>query len=526
MKLQETVNQMQLRWNTELKIDLDVSAGTAAVHCEQNTVPSLCGWLFNTMKYHFTGLVPEEGTEEWKLIYFFTGETDLGSIQVQTSAPLDEETFQSVSPIVHAVDWHEREAEDLFGLIFEGHPRLGDFVLHDDAWQEGLAPMRAGFDSDLAHSQRKPKSNWKPRRVLDAPGAFVMPVGPVFSGEAESSHFLLETIGEEIVRALPRLFFKYRGVEKLAEGKSINEALLLSERFAGTTAFSHALTFCTAAEKLSAGQIPERAEVLRIFFAEMERFRHHIGIIEGICSSTGLVVAASQAGILEERMLRLTGKLTGHRYFFGLAVPGGLSRDIDAEAIKEALKEIKGILHDLNTLEKLLKKTSSFLDRLEDVGIITPLQAQDFELAGPVARGSHFCNDVRKLRPYGMYPSLHFEVPCEREGDGYARLRIFFEEVRQAADIMDQAAAMIKPGPVYTPYSGGEGTALAGVETPGGASWQWLRVDKNNRIIRYRIMPPSFANWHGFHLAVEKFAFQDFPIIKATLGLSVAENDR
>jgi Ni,Fe-hydrogenase III large subunit len=44
--------------------------------------------------------------------------------------------------------------------------------------------------------------------------------------------------------------------------------------------------------------------------------------------------------------------------------------------------------------------------------------------------------------------------------------------------------------------------------------------------MRYRITPPSFANWHGFHLAVENFAFQDFPIILASFGLSSAESDR
>ena len=34
-------------------------------------------------------------------------------------------------------------------------------------------------------------------------------------------------------------------------------------------------------------------------------------------------------------------------------------------------------------------------------------------------------------------------------------------------------------------------------------------------ILRYRLTPPSFRNWHGFHVAAEEFAFQDFPIILA-----------
>jgi formate hydrogenlyase subunit 5 len=45
-------------------------------------------------------------------------------------------------------------------------------------------------------------------------------------------------------------------------------------------------------------------------------------------------------------------------------------------------------------------------------------------------------------------------------------------------------------------------------------------------VARYRVTPPAFANWHGFHLAAENFAFQDFPIILASFGLSNAECDR
>jgi Ni,Fe-hydrogenase III large subunit len=70
------------------------------------------------------------------------------------------------------------------------------------------------------------------------------------------------------------------------------------------------------------------------------------------------------------------------------------------------------------------------------------------------------------------------------------------------------------------------GAALAAVEAPLGAAFHWLRLDENGTVVRYRLTPPSFANWHGFHLAAENFAFQDFPIILASFALSNAECDR
>jgi formate hydrogenlyase subunit 5 len=70
------------------------------------------------------------------------------------------------------------------------------------------------------------------------------------------------------------------------------------------------------------------------------------------------------------------------------------------------------------------------------------------------------------------------------------------------------------------------GAALAAVEAPLGAAFHWLRLAEDGKVIRYRVTPPSFTNWHGFHLAAENFAFQDFPIILASFGLSNAECDR
>ena len=524
MKIRKIANQAKALY-PEIEIRVDQSSGTAEFFSRREQVPRLCNWLFNRQGYCFSGLVVEENAA-WDLHYLFAGEGDMGRIEVRTSAPLNERSFESVSLTVHAADWHEREAEDLFGLVFEGHPRLGDFILHDDVWQEGIEPMRHGFNPVSVLSNRKGRCDWRPRRIVEVPGAFIMPIGPVFSGEAESVHFQLETIGEEVLRAFPRLFFKYRGVEKIAEGRSIDDVLLLAERFSGTAAFSHALAFCMAIEQVCKAEMPERARVLRVFFAELERLRSHIGTIDAICNSTGLAVATSQTAILEEEALRLAGSLAGHRYLFGLAIPGGLSLDFDNQTLRNAVLRAREIIHGLDEIEGLLVNTSSFLDRIEEVGIIEKDRAREYGLVGPVARASGCCSDLRELQPYTAYNAFGFEIPCEAEGDGYARLRVLFSEARQSLRIMEQAVARLPRGPIFTPCKAAAGVALAGVETPRGATWHWVRIDEEGKIKRYRLITPSFANWHGFHLAAENFAFQDFPIILATFGLSVAENDR
>ncbi len=525
MLIDKIFAEVKTLWSFEIEPDINTISKTLKIYSSHKQTPLICDWLFNKKNYHFAGLIVEEDSL-LELCYLFVGEGDMGYVKVITTSALNVQDFNSVSLLVHSVDWSEREAEDLYGVHFKNHPRLGDFILHDDVWQEGINPMRKDFDKEKTLSNRKPKQHWRPRKIVEEEGSFIMPIGPVFSAEAESVHLQLETIGEEIIRAFPRLFFKYRGIEKIAEKKSIEDVLLLSERTAGSTAFSHALAYCLAVEKLSDETVPEKAKILRVFFAEIERIRSHIGTIEAICNSTGLVVAASQVGILEEKMLRLSCVLSKHRYFFGLCVVGGLSYDCDISVYQNVVNEIQNIVKELNKIEEFLVNTSSFLDRLEEVGVITPLQAKIHGLVGPMARGSNYCNDMRKFQPYLKYDELEFSLSCEEEGDGYARLRVLFAETRESLKILQQISVSIPEGKSFIKMNIKTGTAFAGVETPRGAAWHRVKIDENRKIQSYRMLMPSFANWHGFHVAMEKYAFQDLPIILATLGLSVAENDK
>ncbi|MDA8156166.1 MAG: NADH-quinone oxidoreductase subunit C [Actinomycetota bacterium] len=524
MGLFELKEKIEQRWPGQAKCLFDAKGAECEITCGREVLPWLCGWLFLGYDCSYAGLVVEEGASQWQLRHVFYN--DGGFIHVLPGAPLAEKTFPSIVEFVHAADWHEREAEDMFGLVFEGHPRLGDFILHDDAWQENVEPMRRGFDSHAAMSRRKPDTGWRPHRIVREPGAFVMPIGPKFSGVTESVHFLLETVGEDVIRFTPRLFYKWRAIEKLAEGKKADDVLLLAERFAATTAFAHGLAFCQAVECICGTEVPERAKVLRVFLAELERLRQHAGAIQEICESTALVVAASQSGIFEEEMLRASGGLTGHRYLFGLLAPGGLLCDLADNACRVALERSKKALAELNELERRLRVSSSFLDRLEEVGSVASETAAAYGLLGPIARASGVVRDMRRARPYSGYEKFQFDIPGEQEGDGYARLRVLFAEARQSVRIMEQAVAFLQEGPVRQPVELRAGAALGWVEAPRGGAFHWVRLDEHGHIVRYHVAPPSFANWHGFHLAVEKFAFQDFPIMLSSFDLSVAENDR
>ena len=486
---------------------------------------SACEFLVHEAGYLFAGLIVEE-RDEWSLRYLFLN-THSGWAHLVLTLPLACPRLPSISAQVHAADWYEREAEDLFGLEFEAHPRLGDFVLHDQVWQEGIAPMRKAFNAGQTHFEKRPQEDWRPTLVVQDPGAFAMPVGPVYEGGiGESVHFLLETVGEDVVRAVPRLFYNYRGVEKIAEGQPAEDVLLLAERFSARSAFAHSLGFCQAVEQVVGCEVPRRGFQLRVVLAELERLRHHAGTIEGICRSTALSVSEAHAAIVEEELLRASCRFAGHRYLFGLNTPGGLRRDFTREDCNDLLQAVDSASMRLQRLENRLRLTSSFLDRLEDVGPVTPASARDLSLVGPVARASGVSRDLRQVCPYSGYERYRLSIPCEQEGDGYARLRVLFSEARTSAELIHQAVESLEAGEIRADAPVRAGAAAGWVEAPAGGSVHWVRLDTEGRVERYRILSPSFRNFHGLHVAAEEFAFQDFPIILATFGLSAAECDR
>jgi formate hydrogenlyase subunit 5 len=469
-------------------------------------------------------IVATERSGQIGLRYWFYATQHPGWMLLDVSVDPVERVAPSLTPVVIAADWFEREIEDLFAVHFQQHPRLGDFVLHDEQWAENMGLMRPHV-SALEAAAGRPRE-WRPKRVLSEEGAFVMPVGPVYSGEAESALFLLETVGEDVVRALPRLFYKYRAIEKLAEGRRVADVLLLAERCAGTSAIGNALGYCQAVERALGCEVPPRAQALRACLAEFERLRHHMTSIREICASTSLTVATSQALWLEEQLLRTCGELGGHRYFFGMLAIGGLAADLADDSVRAALGAARALQHEIDALQGALENASSFLDRIERVGIVSESAARTFELVGPLARGSGIAADIRAIQPYGAYANLSFHVPTEPQGDGYARLRVLFAEMLQSLSLLEQLCAAMPGGSICEAVPARQGAAVGWAEAPRGASVHWVELDTDATVLRYRLTPPSFCNWHGFHVATEGFAFQDFPIVLATLDLSVAENDR
>ncbi len=82
-------------------------------------------------------------------------------------------------------------------------------------------------------------------------------VGPVHAGLTEPGHFRFSVVGEAILMKA-RLWFVYRGIEKLFEGRHPADCIELTERISGDTAVGHTLAFANAVEQQPASKWPRK----------------------------------------------------------------------------------------------------------------------------------------------------------------------------------------------------------------------------------------------------------------------------
>lgn len=447
-------------------------------------------------------------------------------VRLVAELPVADARFLSLTIVTPAAGWYECEVWSEFGARPEGHPALTRLRLPPD-WPAAVYPQRAGWrwNAELAGTPAEGAA------LAPAPeGVVDYPLGPVRSGVVESGHYLLRTVGEEIVDMALRLFYKHRGVEQRAVGLGPLHLPLVAERISGTDAFAESLALCQALETLAGVEVPARARALRTLFAELERLYNHVGYQADLCQATGLVVGQAQFDILKERLLRLNAVLAGHRYLFGLNVPGGLSRDIGPDGLRALRETTHWIQRELDQLGPMLFRSPSHLDRLEGTGILLPADASAYATVGPVARASGQDRDLRRDHPYAAYGDVDIVVPVHAGGDALARAWVRLEEAGQSLRLIAQVLDRLPAGPVCAPRVEAlppERAALGWAESARGETLHWVRTDAAGRAARYRVRPASFANWQAFPLAVPGHnILTDFPIIEQSFGLSYAGNDR
>lgn len=442
---------------------------------------------------------------------------------VSATVPAEERAFPSLATRWYLASRFEREILDLFGLYPADHPDLRRLTKHQ-FWPADYHPM---LKDSIARSGFSDDGTPYPFRKVEGEGIFEITVGPVHAGIIEPGHFRFSVEGETIVNLESRLYFVHKGIEKLFETIPFARGVELAERISGDSSVAHSVAFCQAIESLAGITVPERAAYLRVVLLELERLYNHIADVGAICTDTGFAIANAHAMRLREDLLRLNGRLVGHRLLRGATAPGGVSSDLTKDQIADVRATVARVIADFDEVVEIALGNNLLVDRLHGTGRLMTQTARDMQVVGLVARASGIDADARRDHPTGAYANLEVRVPVFGTGDVWARLMARVEEAHESFSLISRALDQMPEGKILEPVE----TLPAGESAPGlvegwrGPVWHWVVAGENGSLSRVKIKDPSFANWPALNYAILNNIVPDFPLVNKSFNLSYAGND-
>jgi NADH dehydrogenase (ubiquinone) Fe-S protein 2 len=240
----------------------------------------------------------------------------------------------------------------------------------------------------------------------------------------------------------------HRGTEKLLEHKTYIQALPYFDRLDYVSMMAQEHTYSLAVEKIANIKIPRRAQVTRVLFLEITRVLNHLLAVGCHAMDVGAMTPFMWAFEEREKLFEFYERVSGARMHSAFIRPGGLSMDIPLGLLDDIYQFTLQFSTRLDEIEEMLTNNRIWKERLVDIGIVSFKKALSWGFSGVMLRGSGIPWDLRKNQPYEIYDELNFEVPVGNRGDCYDRYLIRIEEMRQSLNIIREALALNKQGPI------------------------------------------------------------------------------
>ncbi|MFB1008289.1 MAG: NADH-quinone oxidoreductase subunit C [Sulfurospirillum sp.] len=504
---------------------------------ELNDLPEAVRFLYYDMGGYLSTMIPndERSINKHYALYYalsmeggkmFEGDEiaqdEKCFVTVKVLISPDSLTFPSVTPLVPACVWYEREAYDMFGLIAEGLPDKRRLVLSDD-WPDNLFPLRKDamdyrYRPDMKEHYMEPEYDFlRP----EGSGIIDVPLGPLHITADEPGHFRLFCDGDTIIDADYRLFYQHRGMEKLAENRmNYDQMGYLAERVCGICGYAHAIACIEAAEKAINLEIPARAQAIRVICSEIERLHSHLLNIGLACEVTGNYNAFMHIFRIREYSMKLAELVTGGRKTYGNVVMGGLRRDMTGIEIKESLRILKIIETQVDEVWDAVMDDQRQMKRWKGVGILDKQVARDFSPVGPNIRGSGIKRDTRYDHPYDFFKQIEFNVAVVEGGDVFAREMVRYMELKSSVSIIRQCFELMPQTPIIvdpTFHVKPENYALAYVEAPRGENVHWIMQGSAQKVYRWRCRAATYNNWPSLRFQFRGNTIADAALIVCSL---------
>lgn len=339
------------------------------------------------------------------------------------------------------------------------------------------------------------------------------------------------TMDGEVVESIDSMIgYLHRGIEKICENRNYAQIIPLTDRLDYLSAMSNNMAYCMAVEKLWGVQLTERAIVIRMIIAELQRIASHLVFIGCFGLDTGAITVFLYTFREREYIMNLFEKLSGGRLIYNYMRVGGLAYDLPEDFEKETVEFINIMEKKLEEYNNLLTENAIFQIRSKGVGVIPKEMALSYALSGPIARASGINYDVRKSDPYLWYDKVDFKAAVFESGDCFDRYMVRVVEVQESIKIIRQCLEMLKPGPVMAKVSKvikpPAGEAYAHVENPRGDFGVYLVSDGGLNPYRVKFRAPSFVNLSAFSEASRGLKIADLVVTLGSIDPVFGEVDR
>jgi len=360
---------------------------------------------------------------------------------------------------------------------------------------------------------------------------YILNIGPQHPSTHGVFRLRVAMDGERIVDMDMIVGYLHRSMEKLAEERTYTQNIPFTDRADYLAAMSSNLGLCLAAERLAGVEVPGRATVLRVIFAELQRIASHAMGNGTLVSDAG----AWQTPLLymfreRERILDLFEMTCGARLTTNYMRIGGVAFDPPPEFFPKLESLLDDLPARVDEYADLVADNEIFLARTRDVGVISAADAINGSLTGPQLRGSGVPWDLRKAEPYCDYDRYDFEIPVGRQGDVYDRFMVRMEEVRQSTRIIRQALEALPGGPHKTEVPLAlrpePGDVYGRVEGPRGEVGFYLVSDGGPAPYRFHLRAPSLINLSLLRKLAVGASLPDAVVTLGSLDIVVGEIDR
>ncbi|MFC3786088.1 NADH-quinone oxidoreductase subunit D [Sphingopyxis italica] len=367
---------------------------------------------------------------------------------------------------------------------------------------------------------------------------------------------VLELDGEIIERVDPHVGLLHRGTEKLIEYKTYLQALPYFDRLDYCSPLGMEHSYVLAIEKLLDLEVPDRAQYLRVLFAELTRICNHMLNIGSHVMDVGAMTPNLWVFELREDCLNFFERASGARMHSAWFRPGGVHQDVPERLLYDIGEWCEKRLPKLfGDAMSLVIDNRIFKQRNVDIATVSKEDALAWGFSGPMIRGSGIAWDLRKSQPYDAYAKMDFEIPVGTRGDCYDRFMVRVQEVYQSARIILQCINEMPSGPIASldrkvvPPKRGEmkqsmeslihhfklytegfhvpaGEVYVATESPKGEFGVYLVSDGSNKPYRCKIRPTAFSHLQAMDMMSKGHMLADTTAIIGAIDVVFGECDR